>query len=772
MRKASYYLLMSCICVTFSLGTAHAEWPTDPSVNLQIAGGAGEQTTPIIRATSDGGFFVAYYSNASGNYDVYLQRLNALGEVMWVNGLLVSDNPMTSYITVWDFEVDNQDNAILATNDVRTGDDWDIYGYSISPTGEFNWGENGITLSADDESDVAQHIQPTSDGGVVFAWQGSTASYNVGYMRKVDANGDDAWEPSTVAITAEYHVQRLKMAPTSDGGVIVAFLKYTGPNVITSPSHLYVQRYDANGVAQWAVGGVGVATQGGIGPAAHPDLVSDGEDGAIIYWYDSHESNQHHAYVQRITSGGTLAWGGGSPVRASLMGGQLEMSPTIAYDNDNEYTYIFYTIANTAQSQWGVGAQRFNALGERQWSDNGLALVPLGGEQPSLLSGTALPMEGAVVSYLQHVPGSAVNSYTKAIRVDASGSQVWAQSPTVMSNVVSEKGHLTSSVNHLGQVVVVWKDSRNGTPDLFVQNVNPDGSFGPYGEPGPALTIDWPGEGDVINQVPFSMNYTATGFVVAEEGGDGRLLVEVVGSSSGFGFETAEASVVIDALELGSNTITLELIDNEGQSLVPPVTASVTVIHALPSLLITSPEDGAEVSEQIVMVTFEVDNFELGIEADGYVALRLNDGDPLYLDEQAPQAVMLVEGENGIILELVDGDHEPLDPPVVASVYVTYQPSGVGEGDVRPSEYALAEVYPNPFNPSTSIRFAMREAGRVRLTVFDTLGREVAVLLDERRAAGMHSLSYEASGLASGLYFLRMTTEQGFSATRKLVRMK
>src|SRR5690606_20094096 len=140
----------------------------------------------------------------------------------------------------------------------------------------------------------------------------------------------------------------------------------------------------------------------------------------------------------------------------------------------------------------------------------------LGSEQPSLLSGTALPMEGAVVSYLQHVPSSAVNSYTKAIRVDASGSQVWAQSPTVMSNVTSEKGHLTSTVNHLGQVVVVWKDSRNGTPDLFVQNVNPDGSFGPYGEPGPTLTIDWPGEGDIINQVPFSLNYSATGFVVAE----------------------------------------------------------------------------------------------------------------------------------------------------------------------------------------------------------------------------------------------------------------
>jgi hypothetical protein len=88
----------------------------------------------------------------------------------------------------------------------------------------------------------------------------------------------------------------------------------------------------------------------------------------------------------------------------------------------------------------------------------------------------------------------------------------------------------------------------------------------------------------------------------------------------------------------------------------------------------------------------------------------------------------------------------------------------VGPAAEIPREYALEQNYPNPFNPSTVIRYQLPVAGRVRLAVYDLLGREVAVLVDGQKPAGVHSAVFDArrlegnsSGLPSGIYLYRMT---------------
>jgi len=73
-----------------------------------------------------------------------------------------------------------------------------------------------------------------------------------------------------------------------------------------------------------------------------------------------------------------------------------------------------------------------------------------------------------------------------------------------------------------------------------------------------------------------------------------------------------------------------------------------------------------------------------------------------------------------------------------------------------PKSYALSTPYPNPFNPSTTIHFALPNAGLVKLTVFDVTGRTVATLLDGHRQAGNYSITWNAASNASGLYFIRM----------------
>ncbi len=83
------------------------------------------------------------------------------------------------------------------------------------------------------------------------------------------------------------------------------------------------------------------------------------------------------------------------------------------------------------------------------------------------------------------------------------------------------------------------------------------------------------------------------------------------------------------------------------------------------------------------------------------------------------------------------------------------------EDDERPTTVVLNQNFPNPFNPQTSIGFSLPQNGRVRLTVYDVLGRHVATVLDGLMSAGAHLTPFDASHLSSGLYLYRLETPAG-----------
>ena len=88
-----------------------------------------------------------------------------------------------------------------------------------------------------------------------------------------------------------------------------------------------------------------------------------------------------------------------------------------------------------------------------------------------------------------------------------------------------------------------------------------------------------------------------------------------------------------------------------------------------------------------------------------------------------------------------------------------------------PREWALEQNFPNPFNPSSIVRYQVPESRPVRLTVYDMLGREVALLVNEVKAPGSYEVRFDATGLASGVYLCKLTAGN-FSRTRKMMLIR
>jgi len=97
--------------------------------------------------------------------------------------------------------------------------------------------------------------------------------------------------------------------------------------------------------------------------------------------------------------------------------------------------------------------------------------------------------------------------------------------------------------------------------------------------------------------------------------------------------------------------------------------------------------------------------------------------------------------------------------------------TGVDDQGTSPLEFSLQQNYPNPFNPTTTISFTLPHSASTTLTVFNALGQEVATLVNGITAAGTHEVKFDASGLASGVYFSKLTSGD-FTQMKKMMLVK
>jgi len=95
----------------------------------------------------------------------------------------------------------------------------------------------------------------------------------------------------------------------------------------------------------------------------------------------------------------------------------------------------------------------------------------------------------------------------------------------------------------------------------------------------------------------------------------------------------------------------------------------------------------------------------------------------------------------------------------------------IKDEDTKPTTYALEQNYPNPFNPNTTIKFSLKEATNVTLTIYNALGQKITELVNTKLEAGRYSYQWGANNVATGMYIYELKTEK-FVSVKKMIFMK
>ncbi|MCF8368286.1 MAG: T9SS type A sorting domain-containing protein [Bacteroidales bacterium] len=463
--------LLSILSLLFFLiSSVNAQWPTDPGENLALSTNPGEQAIPKVATSENGVTYVSWFSNESGNYNVRLQKLDVFGNIQWdEGGILISDHPAMTWLTDWDMTVDQEDCAILTFQDIRNGDN-DVFAYRISPEGLFLWGDDGIEMSTGPAFDVAPKVCVTTAGNAVFAWQAD----EVVILQKISPDGAKQWGGNGIVLTGSNTYSWPQLLAVGDDDVILKYFEDSGP-VWAPTRHVFAQRFDNEGNMVWTEDAI-VSNAGGISAWTQVfSMISDGNNGMFIAWYDDRDMNNlSSAFVQHISADGQVLLGDDG-TEASTQLGRHHFYPYLALPEGSDEIFIFWNEMDGDQNNRGIYGQRINANGERLWTDNGKTFIEI--SAVNVYPFAASQSENELIVFYEEY-SDALNASVKAMMLDKEGNFVWTNPQIALCTVFSEKVHTVASSFNSNQWIALWEDSRNGGKDIYGQNIQLDGTLG------------------------------------------------------------------------------------------------------------------------------------------------------------------------------------------------------------------------------------------------------------------------------------------------------
>lgn len=293
--------------LTFSLLSLYctAQWTPNVSINTNVTASTKNQQHIHMASDALNGTIITWEdhrNSATSSSDIYAQRMNSSGIAKWfLNGIAVCTNSATQKSSALT-EAGNGD-VIIAWEDNRSGN-YDIYAQKIDSSGNILWAADGIIVCNKPTNQKAPKLVSDNAGGAIIVWEDSLNFYFDVYAQRVSASGLPLWTTNGVAVCTAPNVQnnpRIDLG--SLGGAIVTWQDKRN----NADYDIYAQSLNSAGAAQWATDGVIICNA--INTQSNPKIEPDGSNGAFIAWEDKRNALDYDIYAQRINSAGVTQWG-------------------------------------------------------------------------------------------------------------------------------------------------------------------------------------------------------------------------------------------------------------------------------------------------------------------------------------------------------------------------------------------------------------------------------------------------------------------------------
>jgi len=432
----------------------------------------GVQDQPVTADDGAGGLFIAWHDQQSDVGDIYAQHVDRDGNALWgLGGLPICVQPGLQQQPR--IVPDGVGGAIIVWQDGRVDPNGDMVGQRVTAGGAILWGAGGVPLvlgpSSNPQSTSSFRMIQDGTGGAIFTFRdnrdagGTLSAFPRVWAQRVSPGGVPLWGNGSI-VGGGVSTQDFG-APVSDGlgGVIVAWENRSGGTF-----DIYAQRIDFAGSPRW---GTGVTVCNAPNDQVLPDIVSDGEGGAIIAWSDNRVDPNGDIYAQRVSFTGSPVWAPNGI--AQIVGPSVNNvgeyvirmisdgadGAILAFDDNRDFGGIPDPV------NIKIWAQRIKPSGFPAWG-NGVPVAagPFAYDQLQVVSDGE---GGATVVFHALAPAGDI----QAQRLRPSGAPYWVLDGATVCAAVGAQSAPSAVADGQGHAVVAWTDARSGTADVFAQKV-------------------------------------------------------------------------------------------------------------------------------------------------------------------------------------------------------------------------------------------------------------------------------------------------------------
>ncbi|MFV1883665.1 MAG: choice-of-anchor I family protein [Balneola sp.] len=215
----------------------------------------------------------------------------------------------------------------------------------------------------------------------------------------------------------------------------------------------------------------------------------------------------------------------------------------------------------------------------------------------------------------------------------------------------------------------------------------------------------------------------------------------------------------------GQEWVRVTVMDEAGAAASDSVIVTVVPVNDAPLAKFSIEQDGFENGDNVITLTDESNDAN---DPNGFIVSYFWDfGDGNSSTLQNPKHTYDTASEFEVSLTVTD--NEGATATLKETINVTLVTASETEG--KPTDFALEQNYPNPFNPSTNINYSVPQASKVNIEVYNLMGQRVAVLVNEVKAAGTYTVTFDASSISSGVYIYRIQADN-FVSTKRMTLIK